>query len=63
MRADPMRRYAPFIALGIVTLSIAAAALAYFLPTLSLSLVPILVIFIFFQRYLVQGIATTGLKG
>jgi ABC-type glycerol-3-phosphate transport system permease component len=30
---------------------------------LGLSLVPILVIFIFFQRYLVQGIATTGLKG
>jgi multiple sugar transport system permease protein len=30
---------------------------------LSLSLVPVLVIFIFFQRYLVQGIATTGLKG
>jgi len=30
---------------------------------LTLSLVPVLVIFIFFQRYLVQGIATTGLKG
>ena len=30
---------------------------------LSLSLVPVLIIFIFFQRYLVQGIATTGLKG
>jgi len=29
----------------------------------SLSLVPVFVIFIFFQRYLVQGIATTGLKG
>ncbi|HET9222642.1 MAG TPA: hypothetical protein VFO07_09070 [Roseiflexaceae bacterium] len=35
-----MRRYAPFIALSIVTLCIAAAALAYFLPSLSLSLVP-----------------------
>lgn len=30
---------------------------------LSLSLLPVLVIFIFFQRYLVEGIATTGLKG
>lgn len=30
---------------------------------LALSLVPVLVIFIFFQRYLVEGIATTGLKG
>lgn len=30
---------------------------------LTLSLVPVLVIFIFFQRYLVEGIATTGLKG
>jgi multiple sugar transport system permease protein len=30
---------------------------------LSLSLVPVLVIFVFFQRYLVEGIATTGLKG
>ena len=30
---------------------------------LSLSLVPVLVVFIFFQRYLVEGIATTGLKG
>jgi multiple sugar transport system permease protein len=30
---------------------------------LSLSLVPVLIIFIFFQRYLVEGIATTGLKG
>ncbi len=30
---------------------------------LSLSLVPVFVIFIFFQRYLVEGIATTGLKG
>ncbi len=29
----------------------------------SLSLVPVFVIFIFFQRYLVEGIATTGLKG
>ena len=29
----------------------------------SLSLVPVFVIFIFFQRYLVQGISTTGLKG
>lgn len=28
-----------------------------------LSLVPVFLIFIFFQRYLVQGIATTGLKG
>jgi multiple sugar transport system permease protein len=30
---------------------------------LSLSLVPVFVIFIAFQRYLVEGIATTGLKG
>jgi multiple sugar transport system permease protein len=30
---------------------------------LGLSLVPVLVIFVFFQRYLVEGIATTGLKG
>jgi multiple sugar transport system permease protein len=30
---------------------------------LSLSLVPVFVIFILFQRYLVEGIATTGLKG
>jgi len=29
----------------------------------SLSLVPVFVIFIAFQRYLVQGISTTGLKG
>ncbi|MBN2471262.1 MAG: carbohydrate ABC transporter permease [Anaerolineae bacterium] len=30
---------------------------------LSLSLVPVFVIFIIFQRYLVEGIATSGLKG
>lgn len=30
---------------------------------LSLSLLPVFVVFIFFQRYLVEGIATTGLKG
>jgi multiple sugar transport system permease protein len=30
---------------------------------LSLSLVPVFVIFILFQRYLVEGISTTGLKG
>ncbi len=30
---------------------------------LTLSLVPVILIFVFFQRYLVQGIATTGLKG
>lgn len=30
---------------------------------LSLSLLPVFIIFIFFQRYLVEGIATTGLKG
>ncbi len=30
---------------------------------LTLSLLPVLVIFVFFQRYLVEGIATTGLKG
>jgi multiple sugar transport system permease protein len=29
----------------------------------SLSLVPVFAIFVFFQRYLVEGIATTGLKG
>jgi multiple sugar transport system permease protein len=29
----------------------------------SLSLAPVFVIFIFFQRYMVQGISTTGLKG
>ncbi|MBC7813086.1 MAG: carbohydrate ABC transporter permease, partial [Burkholderiales bacterium] len=30
---------------------------------LSLSLVPVFFIFVFFQRYLVEGIATSGLKG
>lgn len=30
---------------------------------LGLSLVPVFLIFVFFQRYLVEGIATTGLKG
>lgn len=30
---------------------------------LTLSLVPVLLIFVFFQRYIVEGIATTGLKG
>jgi multiple sugar transport system permease protein len=30
---------------------------------LSLSLLPVLLIFVFFQRYLIEGIATTGLKG
>jgi multiple sugar transport system permease protein len=29
----------------------------------TLSLVPVFAIFIFFQRYLVQGISTSGLKG
>ncbi|RAK03930.1 hypothetical protein C8C77_1574 [Halanaerobium saccharolyticum] len=29
----------------------------------TLSLMPIFLIFIFFQRYLVEGIATSGLKG
>ena len=24
---------------------------------------PVIVIFVFFQRYLIEGIATTGLKG
>jgi hypothetical protein len=35
-----MRRYAPFIVLGIVTLCFLAGLLAYFLPSLSSSLVP-----------------------
>lgn len=30
---------------------------------LSLSLLPVLVIFVLFQRYIVEGIATTGMKG
>jgi multiple sugar transport system permease protein len=30
---------------------------------LTLSLTPVILIFVFFQRYLVEGIATTGLKG
>jgi multiple sugar transport system permease protein len=30
---------------------------------LTLSLVPVILLFVFFQRYLVEGIATTGLKG
>ncbi len=29
----------------------------------ALSLVPVLVVFVVFQRYLVQGISTTGMKG
>ena len=29
----------------------------------TLSLVPILVVFLIFQKYLVEGIATTGIKG
>lgn len=29
----------------------------------TLSLIPVFTIFIFFQRYLIQGISTTGLKG
>ena len=29
----------------------------------TLSLVPIMVVFLFFQRYLIEGISTTGLKG
>ena len=29
----------------------------------TLSLVPVLLIFICFQKYLVEGVATTGLKG
>ncbi len=29
----------------------------------SLSLIPVFLVFIFFQRYLVQGISTTGIKG
>ena len=29
----------------------------------SLSLVPVFIIFVAFQRYLVEGISTTGLKG
>ncbi len=29
----------------------------------ALSLVPVLVIFVVFQRYLVEGISTTGIKG
>ncbi len=30
---------------------------------LTLSLVPVILIFVFFQRYIVEGISTTGLKG
>jgi multiple sugar transport system permease protein len=30
---------------------------------LTLSLVPVFLLFVFFQRYLVEGIATTGMKG
>jgi multiple sugar transport system permease protein len=30
---------------------------------LTVSLIPVVLIFVFFQRYLVEGIATTGLKG
>jgi multiple sugar transport system permease protein len=30
---------------------------------LTLSLVPVILLFVFFQRYLVEGISTTGLKG
>jgi multiple sugar transport system permease protein len=29
----------------------------------ALSLVPVFVVFVLFQRYLVQGISTTGMKG
>ena len=33
------------------------------LPCRSLSVVPVFIVFLFFQRYLVEGIATHGLKG
>jgi multiple sugar transport system permease protein len=29
----------------------------------ALSLIPVLAVFVFFQRYLIQGISTTGIKG
>ena len=29
----------------------------------ALSMLPVLIIFLFFQKYLVEGISTTGLKG
>jgi len=29
----------------------------------TLSIVPVLLVFMFFQKYLVEGVATTGLKG
>jgi multiple sugar transport system permease protein len=29
----------------------------------TLSLLPVLIIFLVFQKYIVQGLATTGLKG
>jgi multiple sugar transport system permease protein len=29
----------------------------------ALSLVPVFVVFVVFQRYLVEGISTTGMKG
>jgi hypothetical protein len=40
MKVVQMRRYAPFIALGIVTAGLLATLLAYFLPSMSLLLVP-----------------------
>jgi len=29
----------------------------------TLSIIPVVVVFMVFQRYLVEGVATTGLKG
>lgn len=37
--------------------------LSAILAGVTLAIIPVLIVFLFFQRYLIEGIALTGLKG
>ena len=56
-------KYTVSLALRMFSDPAAATPWGDLLAMATLSIIPILVIFIMFQRYLVEGIATSGLKG
>jgi multiple sugar transport system permease protein len=63
MYLDTPAKYTVPLALRMFNDSTSASKWGATLAMSTLSLVPVFVLFVFFQKYLIEGIATSGLEG
>lgn len=60
---DEPNRYPAALALKLFSDPGASSDYGAMFAMATVSLIPIFILFIFFQKYLVEGVATSGLKG